>query len=153
MPMPRNKPEDIWKNVSNYGDPSKCWEWQGNVARGYGQITIYFRKWRVHRLAYLLTKGDPGDLFVCHSCDNKLCCNPDHLWLGTNDDNMKDMVVKGRSARNVGEKNGSAKLTYDQRNEILSLRDKISQHKIADMFGVSNQHISRIMNGQRRAEG
>lgn len=149
--MPRNKPEDIWKNVSDYGDSTKCWEWLGATARGYGEISIHYHMHKTHRIAYELIKGPITDgLFVCHSCDNKLCCNPDHLWLGTTEDNMRDMVVKGRSARNCGEKSGSVKLSKEQIISVFNFRNEgYSQRCIASIYGVSNQQISRILSRKR----
>lgn len=147
---PPNKPEDLWGRVSNYGDSSRCWEWQGSTRRGYGQFRVKNKYWFAHRLAYVLSKGDPGSLLVCHSCDNKRCCNPDHLWLGTTNDNMADMVTKGRQARSSGEKNGNSKLTEDQIQQIFELNQLgHTQRSIADQFDISNQHISRIINGKR----
>lgn len=80
-----------------------CWEWCRSLFRqGYSKIDyldeIGNRKSiRGHRLSYRLYKGEIKDnLFVCHSCDNKICVNPDHLWLGTHEDNMADMDKKGR---------------------------------------------------------
>lgn len=148
--MPKNKPEDLWQRVSNYGDPNKCWEWQGSTRRGYGQMRVGHKYWSTHKLAYVLVKGDPGDLFVCHTCDNKKCCNPDHLWLGTNDDNMADMVAKGRSPRRFGESNPQSKLTEGDIRQILNLRVAgRTQRSIADQFMISNQHVSRIVNGKQ----
>ena len=93
-----NRPEAIWKQVTNYGDPDKCWEWKGYVGTsGYGRITINYKDELVHRIAFQLSRGDvPFGLFVCHECDNKICCNPNHLWLGTAVDNNLDCVSKGR---------------------------------------------------------
>ena len=75
---------------------TKCWEWQGKLTfKGYG---IYKGK-RAHRVSYFIYKGvDAKDLFVCHSCDNRSCVNPKHLWLGTNQDNVTDCNKKGRGA-------------------------------------------------------
>ena len=104
----RNKPEDIWDRVTNYGDPDKCWEWTCYAGNdGYGQITINKKAFRAHRLAYELYNGCviPEGLCVCYSCDNPLCCNPNHLWVGTNLENIADMVRKGRNA--TGDRNGS----------------------------------------------
>lgn len=76
---------------------SGCWEWQGTLGQlGYGQTTFQNKKWIVHRLSYFVFKGDLRGLDVCHTCDNKKCCNPDHLWLGTHIENMDDHVFKGR---------------------------------------------------------
>lgn len=75
---------------------------------GYGKIRINKKVNLVHRLSYEEYVGDiPEGMFVCHTCDNPPCFNPDHLFVGTPDDNMKDMVSKGRQA--LGEKNGSVK--------------------------------------------
>src|SRR5690242_10599760 len=88
-----------------------CWEWQGSThASGYGQISICGKPRRAHRVSYLIYRGpiEPG-LFVLHRCDNRKCVRPDHLFLGTSQDNVTDMEVKGR-ARKVcprGEKNGN----------------------------------------------
>lgn len=96
-----NKPELIWNHVTNYGDSDRCWEWQGFVgSNGYGRITINYKNETVHRIAYQLSHGDiPEGLFVCHECDNKICCNPDHLWLGTAADNNEDCKNKGRKQK------------------------------------------------------
>lgn len=85
-----------------------CWNWTGGIfsrdkrARFYLGCSVL-----AARVAYVIYKGSTEGLLVCHSCDNKLCVNPDHLWLGTSDDNAKDMVSKGRQAK--GDKNGSRK--------------------------------------------
>src|ERR1044072_7489057 len=78
-------------------DPdNECWIWLGvKTARGYGFIKIRGRMIATHRIAYSLSKGDPGQIYVCHRCDNPSCCNPDHLFLGTNRDNQIDAREKG----------------------------------------------------------
>lgn len=74
--------------------PSGCIEWQGPLDRkGYGRIS---NGKLAHRYAYMTEKGDPRGLCVCHSCDNPKCVNPDHLWLGTQKDNLRDMYSKAR---------------------------------------------------------
>lgn len=75
-----------------------CWEWQGfRHKKGYGDMSYRCKNWRVHRLAYHLFHGPiPKGMVICHTCDNRPCCNPLHLFLGTFDINNKDMAAKGR---------------------------------------------------------
>lgn len=83
----------------NVNRVSKCWEWDSGIApNGYGQFSINKSKKIAHRVSYILFKSDiPKGMFVCHKCDNRQCVNHDHLFLGTNIDNMNDMKEKGRN--------------------------------------------------------
>ncbi len=80
-----------------------CWEWRGPLhPNGYGYTTYYEtgKRFHVHRISYLLFKGEiPKGLYVCHHCDNPRCCNPEHLWTGTAKENMQDAKRKGRLKR------------------------------------------------------
>lgn len=98
-PYRSNDPEHFWRGVrKSRGD--KCWHWKrGTDSNGYGRIGWHGRVEGAHRVAYELTYGHPGNLFVCHHCDNPICCRPEHLFLGTAADNMRDMVAKGRHGR------------------------------------------------------
>lgn len=80
-------------------DKSGCWLWTGSVSpTGYGRIAFKGTQHQAHRISYQLFKGDfDKSLFVCHTCDVRNCVNPKHLFLGTNKDNMMDMVKKGRN--------------------------------------------------------
>lgn len=81
--------------------PSGCLEWQGSrLKQGYGSFGRKGKRGGVHRLAYEIVFGAfPSELQVCHKCDNPPCLNPDHLFLGTNEDNQNDKIAKGRHAK------------------------------------------------------
>lgn len=114
-----------------------CWEWQRTKNRkGYGQIGIKSGKMvATHRLSYQLHKGEiPEGLLVCHKCDNPSCVNPEHLFLGTNSDNIKDSFRKGRNC-NKGQNSPTAKLKKEQVIKIRELsKTGKNQREIAKLF-------------------
>jgi hypothetical protein len=95
--MRKNTPENIFN--STIKTPNDCWEWNKTTTIwGYGQAWYHGKRYAAHRLAFLLANGHlPDNMNVCHSCDNRLCINPAHLFLGTHIDNMKDMKEKKRA--------------------------------------------------------
>jgi len=131
---------------------SGCWEWiGGKTSEGYGSIRINGKMIRTHRLAWELTYGTiPDGLFVCHHCDNRLCINPEHLFLGTHKDNMQDMVRKDRGNGGLlyGERNGNAKLTKAQVDEIRSLKGKATQTEIAKKYSICQAQVHNILFNQ-----
>lgn len=107
----RVNPPDFWLQVDKRGD-GDCWVWTGKrwPHAGYGKS--YGRSQYAHRVAFALVNGPiPDGKHVMHTCDNRLCCNPNHLKLGTHMDNMADRTAKGRTARHYGETNHVAKLS------------------------------------------
>jgi len=125
-------------------ETSGCWEVQGYVDKdGYTQVSGK----GAHRLAYELFVGSiPPGICVCHKCDNPRCCNPDHLFLGTQKDNIADMMRKGRKADRHGEKNTQNKLTEQQVLEIYHATG--GQHRIADRYGIDQSTVSNIKTGK-----
>jgi hypothetical protein len=91
--------EEIFKRHADISDENNCWEWKAfKNAKGYGQTKIGGRSGKLilsHRLSWVINFGEiPEGLHVCHKCDNPSCVNPNHLFLGTNLDNIKDRVSK-----------------------------------------------------------
>lgn len=113
---------------------------------GYGAYTIvHGQQVAAHRHAYVLAYGEiPDGMYVLHKCDTPRCVNPDHLFLGTNDDNMHDMVLKRRSA--LGERNPRGKLFPEQVLEIRRLCEEgVPQKKLAERFGVNVLAVNRVV--------
>ena len=144
------KAKEFWNKVDICGEDD-CWNWTaGKIPAGYGAFAIGRKNIGTHRLAYEYSVGKiPDGMFVCHRCDNKSCCNPNHLFLGTNSDNMNDMYKKGYGPNNKGENNGKHKLTSDEVKNIVFL--KRTQHLfdkvIANKFNISESIVSRIISG------
>ncbi len=139
--------ERFWANVETAG-PDECWEWTGGKSGGYGHLYNGEREEHAHRVMWRLTYGEIGDMFVCHRCDNPGCVNPNHLFLGTQQQNMADASKKGRVTR--GEAMHSAKLTED---DIRDIRQAVSQgakqNSIAKQYGVSTGNINLVVKRKR----
>lgn len=114
---------------------TKCWNWLGAINKnGYGHIR-YNNILLVHRVAYeLFVKDIPNNLFILHKCDNKKCCNPSHLFIGNNADNMRDMAIKERSRNTI--------LTASKVKTILKSSHPASY--LAKKYGVSKSCIYGI---------
>lgn len=151
----------------NKDNVSGCWNWTGSkTKRGkYGQFSFGGKPVRAHRLSFEFENGTiPDGLFVCHKCDNPACVNPDHLFLGSQKDNMGDCKTKGRNSpppRLIGEfhplrlhpervlhgeKHGCAKFTLAEVNLICEkLRNGSTQKELADQYHVNVSTIYRIV--------
>jgi hypothetical protein len=140
-PIPVEK--RFWNKVLKH--PDGCWEWVGWVDnQGYGCVWRDGGRSNAHRVSWNLHFGDiPDKMFVCHKCDNRLCVRPDHLFLGTYLDNIRDRTRKGRSAR--GSNHGRSKLTEEQVREILRSDEPL--HILATRYAVSRSCISAIKSG------
>lgn len=139
--------ERFWAKVS-LGLPDDCWEWCASTnRRGYGRFMLAGKSRGAHRVAYFLSHGDLSKKFVLHRCDNPPCCNPAHLFLGTAQDNMDDMMKKGRHRPVAlgGEDHPSAKLDW-QTVEFIRSCD-IPTTELARQYGVSYHTIYAVRSG------
>jgi hypothetical protein len=139
--------ERFWSKVDRRGD-NECWNWKASKHwKGYGYINLSIPKKNVysHRFSWVLHYGDiPDGMFVCHKCDNGSCCNPQHLFLGTDTDNKMDMWSKNRLPK--GERAGQSKLTNDQ---VLEARQRYisgeSYRSLARHYALSNSSLLDVL--------
>ena len=148
----------FWEKVNK---TDTCWNWTGSKRnKGYGAF-VFARpdgkvvQGRAHRFSYEIHKEEiPKGLFVLHKCDNPACVNPDHLFLGTNQDNVDDMMRKGRhvaggtySKANYerGENHHAAKLTQAIVAQIREDKDKLSYSQLSRKYGCSIGHLHKIV--------
>lgn len=151
----RHPARRFWGKVQR-GAPNECWPWIGYVRpNGYGRLTLFpGLSIYAHRAAYLLTFGALLDgMLICHDCDNRRCCNPNHLFAGTQLANMRDAQRKGRISRGAaharslgGERSSFAKLTMEQ---VIAIRNDphTRSSDLAARFGVSADNVRRIRRG------
>lgn len=132
-----------------------CWSWTGKLRKGYAVISHAAGRGRdlsAHRVSYAIHYGvDPLDLMVCHKCDNPICTNPVHLFLGTAKDNSDDKIAKGRARHpdSRGEKNPRSILTREDVRYIrLASNIRMANTELAVLFGVHHATISAIKLGK-----
>lgn len=136
----------FWKRVNK---TDNCWLWTGSLQQSnYGQFWTGDYQTTAHRFSWEIHNGNiPKGYDICHVCDVKICVNPEHLFLGTRLDNMKDCINKGRTAK--GEKHGKSKLTNNQVKQIRQLAiSGLSQRAIASQFSVSQPEIGCIIRNE-----
>lgn len=149
------KQDRFWRKVDKGGrvvrsELGRCWEWtRCRSPDGYGRFGLGSAAQGTdyaHRVAWRLVKGEiPRGLFVLHRCDNPACCNPAHLFLGTQADNVADMIAKGRESHATGRKGTAhpgAKLSEDAVRDILASPN--SNGELASKYGVARNTIRRI---------
>lgn len=156
------KPERIWilrfEQKFSMGLPCECWEWNGYVVDGgYPYFFLGKGKVKSSRVSYELYRGEIPEhnsfhgMCILHKCDNRKCINPEHLFLGTHQDNMDDMVMKGRHVKGglCGEKHHSAKLT---RFKAARIREfvlcGVSVRDLANLYGVCCDTIRNVVKGK-----
>lgn len=159
----------FWSKVNKQGsipehcpELGNCWEWTASICSGgYGNKRWNGKVEPTQRISWILAYGAiPDNLWVLHKCDNRKCVNPEHLFLGTQQDNIKDMIIKKRANHPVGFKmppksketlqkmsDAQIKITREQRSEIRQryAAGGISQYKLGIEFGISQSGVSYII--------
>lgn len=158
---PKNTKEQtiasFWERVKK-GGAKECWPWIGWIQKlpkgsggGYGKFSVSKHKTVLpHRFSWEIHNGKiPKGLLVCHKCDNRACCNPSHLFLGTHRDNTHDMISKGRML--VGESHPCTRISDRQVEEI---RARYTKRKgvgdLAKEFNINPRYLWAIANGKSR---
>ena len=135
------------------GGPDSCWIWNGprDPSRTYGTIQLKSGRIRTHRLAYFLSFGPvPDGLFVCHKCDNRLCCNPAHLYAGTHEQNMKDMRSRMSYRPLSGESHPNNRITFQ---DVLDIKkayyfEGVNPSSLSKKYKVTGDHIRNVLRGR-----
>lgn len=146
MPLSQEQRKVLFWTQIKRGNNDECWNWEGASNReGYGRFRWNGKPKLAHRISYLLHHGeDPYPLDVLHHCDNPKCVNPNHLFLGTDKDNVRDMIEKGRNNPVFGERSPRATLSND---EVLDIKKHITIFTtlLSEKFSVNRMVITNIL--------
>lgn len=141
--------ERFWSKV-NILSPDECWEWNGALTNGYGQMFLVWKNGRsisgyAHQISWTIEAGKnpPDGMLICHHCDNRKCVNPSHLFLGTHADNSRDMVKKGRWRGNRGP-NAAIVLTMRK----MFSTGNYTIHQLAKKFNIGDDTARNILSGR-----
>ena len=137
------------------GEPGKCWPWRGpKNKKGYGVLGINYRVIYAHRISFAIAnkvKLPPSSTFICHSCDNPICVNPEHLFAGNREANHMDAVKKGRANFSCGESNQRARLTEQQvkyvREKYIPFSREWGARALARKLGVGASTMRSAIKG------
>jgi hypothetical protein len=158
QPLPSLRPEDVERFLAkiHVGANDVCWPWtRGRFSGGYGAFWLGGRLVRAHRVAFRLWIADPGTDDVLHSCDNRPCANPGHLFLGDDATNAADKVAKGRQAKGLqtkpetrarGERQHLARLTTKDVEMVRA--SELSLGALALVLGVNPSTVARVRRGE-----
>ena len=144
-------PAERMERFTKRAGPDECWEWQGSRSTaGYGHIKVDDRLTPAHRIAFTMAKGPiPPGKIIMHSCDNRRCCNPAHLSIGTKKENAADMLQKGRANKATGLRHHAAKLTPADIDQARALKARgVSLSAIGRQFGVDRTTVRNAITGR-----
>jgi hypothetical protein len=149
VPTPESDRARFWAKVEKTPD---CWLWTAvRFSNGYGAFRLDRKQCRAHVVAHEWLVGPTNGLLVCHACDVKHCVRPDHLFLGTQEDNIRDAVSKQRMATGVRSGMHTHDLTAVTEAQVREIYDRYragaSQYDLADQFGISQTGVSKILRG------
>jgi len=154
LPILNQKDLDrFWSKVSISSSVNSCWDWKGWVRsadKPYGKFVVRAKTYSAHRISYFIaTSIDPKDLHTLHACDNPKCVNPNHLFLGTNKDNVADKVMKGRQSHNIAWNKGLSLPTKLETQREVFLEAKsiyeqggISLYDLGKRYGTSKKTLA-----------